>query len=245
MTQLLWLPINVLQGIFTLVWSASWILVGIALRALTGSTRVTSILARHVWAPGLMWVGGFRVEVRGLDNLESTLPCFYAANHQSILDIAILYRVLPAPLLFVTKAEYRWTPFLGWYMWAMGMIFIRREYLRQSLDNLGKCRRRLDEGNSILVFPEGTRSRDRRLKPLKSGAFVPAIDAGAPIVPIVLDGPGRMLAPDGFRPRPGTARVAVGRPIPTAGLSRKDRRELARQVRQQMDELWPLVSGEG
>ncbi len=237
MSSLLWFPINVLQAIFGLLWSMFWILAALVMRVITRGTRIPLIMARRCWAPGLMAVGGVRTEVLGLDNLDPARPCFYASNHQSILDIAVLYAVLPAPLLFVTKEEFRHTPFLGWYMSAMGMIFIRRARLRQSLEDLRQCRRRLAAGNSILIFPEGTRSRDGRLQRLKTGAFIPAIDTDAPVVPVFLDGPGKILPPGGFRPRPGKIRVIVGRPIETSGLEREDRRQLAQAVREQMVEL--------
>ena len=122
----------------------------------------------------------------------------------------------------------------------MGMIFIRREERRRSLESLGQCAERIADGKSILIFPEGTRSRDGRIGSFKPGIFIPTIDTGVPVIPIVIEGTDRILPPGGFRARPGKIRVAIGRPIPTAGLERRDRRTLARQVRQQMV---PATSG--
>ncbi len=237
MRSLLWTLINLAQAVYTVVWSAFWITVALGIRVVTGGTRVPLAMARRIWAPGLLRPWGVRLETAGLANVDLSRPHFFAANHQSFIDIPALYSALPVPLLFVVKEELRRVPFLGWYMAAMGMIFIPREQRRRSLENLELCRQRIAEGHSVLIFPEGTRSGDGRIAPLKPGTFVPAIDAGVAVVPVVLDGPGRILPRGGFRVRPGPIRVLIGRPIDTAGLERVDRRALAREVRERMVEL--------
>ncbi len=224
-------PLNVLQAIFTGVWSVLWLLVALAARVATGGTRVPLAIARRYWAPGLLWVGGMRLDVQGLERIDPRTPYFFASNHQSMVDVPVLLRALPVPLLFIVKEELRRVPLLGTYMRAMGMIFIRRTDHRGSLKALRQCQDRLTTGRSILIFPEGTRSRDGSVGTFKPGSFLPVIDAGAPVVPVALDGPGRILPRGGFRVRPGPIRVAIGKPIATDGLGRKDRRELAERVR--------------
>ncbi len=233
----IWLLINFLQAVFTVLWSAFWIPAALVVRWVSGDTRIPLAMARRCWAPGLLRAGGMRVEVEGLENADFSRPAFYAANHQSIIDIPVMYYVLPVPLLFILKEALRRVPFLGWYVAAMGMIFIPRRERRRSLENLRHCRRRIADGNSILMFPEGTRSRDGRIGPFKSAIFVPVIDAGVPVVPVALDGPGRIIPPGGFRARPGKIRVAIGKPIPTDGLERQDRRQLAQRVRRRIVEM--------
>ena len=237
MPQFLWPLLNFIQALYTVVWSAFWILAALVVRVVTGDTRIPLAMAHRIWAPGLLWKSMMRIEVKGLQNVDFSRPHFFAANHQSFLDIAVLYAVLPVPLLFVLKKELGRVPFLGWYVAAMEMILVDRTKRRQSLEALEQCRQRIARGRSILLFPEGTRSRDGRIGPFKPGVFVPTIESGASVVPVVLDGPGRILPPGGFRIRPGTIRVAVGRPVETAGLTIEDRRELAERVRDQMLEL--------
>ncbi len=233
----LWAVINLFFAIHTALWSALWIATALVARALTGNTSAPLAMARRFWAPGLLRAGGMRVEVAGLDNLDLSKPHFFAANHQSLLDVVALYEALPVPLLFIVKEELRRVPLLGWYMSAMGMIYVRRRERRRSLEAMQLCGRRIAEGRSILIFPEGTRSRDGSIGPFKPAAFVPTIDAGAPVVPVAIDGTSRVLPAGGFRVRPGRIRLVVGHPIATAGLERRDRHELARQVREQIVDL--------
>ena len=161
-------------------------------RVVTAGTRVPLAMARRCWAPGLLWVGRMSLEVEGLERIDPRTPYFFASNHQSMLDVPVLFRALPVPLLFIVKEELRRVPLLGAYMRAMGMIFIRRADRRGSLHALEQCRDRLASGHSILIFPEGTRSRDGTVGAFKPGAFLPVIDAGAPVVPVALEGPGRV-----------------------------------------------------
>lgn len=230
----LWPAVNAFQALFLVFWSACWIVAALVVRAFSRTAAPALAMARRCWAPGLLWIGGMRLEVEGLDNVDWTKPHYFAANHQSIVDTPILFRVLPVPLLFVLKEELRKVPFLGWYVAAMGMIFLPRANPRRSLKNLDRCRRRTAAGFSILVFPEGTRCCDGRIGPFKPGIFLPAIDGGVPIVPVVLYGTGRILPPETFRVRPGTIRVVIGPPVPTTGLTRADRLALARDVRGRM-----------
>lgn len=241
MTGFLWFLLNVVQAVSTVIWSAGWIAAALVVRGVTRDTRIPLAMARHLWSPGLLRIGGVRWEVEGLDNVDFSRPHFFAANHQSIVDTLTLYRVLPVPLLFILKEELRRVPFLGWYVAAMGMIFLPRGQRRRSLQNLELCRRRLDQGHSILMFPEGTRSRDGRIGPFKPSIFLPAIDTGVSVVPVAMDGAGKIIPPGGFRLRPGTVRIALGRPVETSGLGREDRRALAQQVRERMLEQWQAL----
>ncbi len=241
----LWALINLVMAVYAGLWTAFWALAAWVARALSRDPAISLAIARRFWAPGLLRFGGMRVEVTGLENLDASKPCFFAANHQSMLDVPVLYEGLPVPLLFIVKEELRGVPLLGGYMSAVGMIFIRRRQRRRSLEAMELCGRRLAEGCSIVIFPEGTRSRDGTVGPFKPAAFLPPIDTGTPIVPVAIDGPGRVIPPGGFRVCPGRLRLAVGRPIATAGLERGDRRDLARRVREQVVGLWQgLVEAE-
>ncbi len=237
MPNFVWTLINVLQALYTALWTSTWVVAALMVRVVTGSTRIPLAMARRGWAPGLLSGGGLRVETIGLDRVDFSQPHFFSANHQSLLDVPIIYSALPVPLLFIVKEELRRVPFLGWYISAMGMIFIRRQARQRSLRDLEACRDRIAAGNSILMFPEGTRSRDGRIAALKPGSFVPAIDVGVAVVPVVIRGSGDALAAGGFRVRHARIQVAIGQPIDVTALVREDRRKLARDVRQRMLEL--------
>lgn len=240
----MWAVANVVQAVYTILWTAGWITAALVVRVVTRDVRFPLAMARRCWAPGLLRGGGMRVEIEGMENVDFSRSHFFAANHQSLVDTLVLFYVVPAPLIFILKEELRRVPFLGAYVEAMGMVFIRRGERRRSLENLEQCRRRLGAGMSIAMFPEGTRSRDGRVAPFKTATFLPAIDTGVPIVPVALEGPGRILPPGTFKVRPGTIRVAFGRPVPTAGLGRGDRRRLAEEVRRRIVDERRTLAGQ-
>jgi len=126
LTTLLWVPINLVQAVLAWAWTCFCVTLALPLRVLTGSTKHSLGMARWLWAPGMLLLGGYRYEVHGLDQVDWTKPYFIASNHQSYLDIILLFRALPVNLHFVVKKELSRIPFLGWYIAAMGMIFVER-----------------------------------------------------------------------------------------------------------------------
>lgn len=232
-----WIFFNAVQAVFTAVWTAGWVMAALVVRWVCRDVRPALAMARRFWAPGLLWIGGIQLEVTGLANVDWSRAYFFAVNHESLVDVLAAYRGLPVPLVFILKQELGRVPFMGWYVRAMGMILVPREERRRSLESLDRCRRRIDEGLSILFFPEGTRSRDGNVGPFKPSAFLPAIDTGTPVVPVAIAGAGKIIPADGFHVRPGPLRMAIGEPVPTTGLRREDRRLLAEQVHKRVVEL--------
>lgn len=222
--------VNGLQLLAIAIWSAFWITAALLVRWLRRSSLPALRMAHTCWAPGILRLTGQRVEAAGLDRFDASQPHFFTANHQSMADIAAIYAVLPVPLVFVLKEELYRVPFLGWYAEAMGMIFVRRGDRAQSLRSLRGARKQVEDGKSILTFPEGTRSQDGQLRRFKSGALMPAIEMAIPVVPIALTGTGYCLPAGSARIRPTTIRVLVGKPIPTRNLQVGDRRDLANQA---------------
>ncbi len=232
-----WAVVNALQAAYILLWSALWISVALVVTALTWRRGPALALARRVWAPGLLAIA-VDLEVVGGERLDPRRPHLFVANHQSWADIPALFVALPVPLLFMAKRELARVPFLGWYIQAMGMVFVERSARAAGAASVGLAAERLSHGWSVLSFPEGTRSRDGRVHTFKSAGFAAAIEAGVPVVPVALEGAGRIIPPDGgFRIRPGRVRVLVGEPIPTTGLARDDRAALARQAERAVAEL--------
>jgi 1-acyl-sn-glycerol-3-phosphate acyltransferase len=227
------------QALFLVVWSCFWISAALAVFAVTRRRTIPLAMARHCWAPGLLWAAGVTLDV--LCDREahgaSAGPCVFVMNHQSMLDIPVAFTGLRANIRFMGKKELARVPFLGWYMRAMGMILVDRgdrERARTSMQHAADVVR---AGANLLVFPEGTYRGDGRIGDFKRGAFVIAIEAGAPIVPVAVDGSARVLAPGGFRIVPGTVRVVVGRPVWTSGLVPEDSDALAVTVRERVVDM--------
>lgn len=170
---------------------------------------------------------GVRVHVRGLENLKNE-PYVFVSNHQSHFDIAILLGYLPGQNRFAAKKELFKEPVLGMVMRTMGMIPIDREDPSLAIDRLKRLR---DDGHSLIIFPEGTRSQSGQLLPFKKGPFVAAIQLGLPVVPVACRGTAAIMPKGGYLSiLPGDVELVVMEPIPTAGLSYEDREDLLDQA---------------
>lgn len=230
----LWTAFNALQFGFTALWTAAWISLALLLQALSGGGRRLPLrMASRCWAPGLLGGAGARLEVEGLERVDWSRPYVLVANHQSVIDICALFRAVPVPLHFLLKQEMARVPFVGWYAKAMGMVFIPRDDRRAATASLHRAATLVRGGAILCIFPEGTRSHDGDVAPFKPGAFQVAIEAGAQVLPVALEGTGAVLPPDGFfQVRPGRIRVRFGTPLPLPDAAAPlDRRQLASRAR--------------
>jgi 1-acyl-sn-glycerol-3-phosphate acyltransferase len=241
--QLFWFPINLLQAVLVALWTGGGIPLTLIACVVLRRKHLGLTLARRVWAPVILRFGPVRLRVESRARLDPSLTYFFAANHQSWVDIPALFAALPVPLLFLAKRELARIPFLGSYMEAMGMVYVDRAARKESTRTVSQAAQRLREGFSILSFPEGTRSPDGCVRQFKTATFAAALESGVPVVPVALEGPARILPRDGFRVRPGTIRLAIGEPIPTAGLKRDDRAELARRAQEEVERLLAEMRG--
>jgi 1-acyl-sn-glycerol-3-phosphate acyltransferase len=243
--RLLYPLINLLQVLALAVWSVFWITAAMVVALVTRSGEVPLLMARHLWSP-LWWrITGSTFTVEPLPDIDWSQPHIFAMNHQSALDIPCAFAALPVNLRFIAKHVLRWVPFLGWYMEMTGMIFINRSNRREAVLSLRKAGERIRAGSNILVFPEGTRSKDGRIQPFKKGPFLLALEAQVPIVPVAIEGAWRALPTGTLRMRPHAIRLKVGQPIRTAGRTYEDRDALLKEVRAAIVRLHQELGGEG
>jgi 1-acyl-sn-glycerol-3-phosphate acyltransferase len=192
----------------------------------------TSIgLARKIWAPGLLWLGGATVSVVGREYVDPRKPAIYVSNHQSTIDIPLLFTAIPSDVRFMAKKSVRYIPVLGWYMWLAGYVFVDRGKPRKAIASLERAAQKIHGGTSIIVFAEGTRSTSGVL-PFKKGPFALALKAKVPIYPIAIEGTGKLLPKGRWRITPGIVRVKIGRPIPVESYGQRDRQGLMLEVRE-------------
>ncbi len=137
------------------------------------------------------------ITVTGTEHLSVEAPAVIIANHQSFADILVLFR-LPIHYKWVSKAENFRVPLIGWNMGLNRYIRIERGSIRGNLKMMRDCEMALRDGNSLLIFPEGTRSADGRMRPFKEGAFELAIRMRRPILPILITGTGEALPKRGI-----------------------------------------------
>lgn len=237
---MLWSIANFFQLLFTLTFSAVGISIALVLTFLTRRRDVAVFMARRIWAPGLLWGARGRLAVEGTERLAPDAAYLFVANHQSFIDIPVLFMALARPLHFVAKRELARVPFLGWYIRAMGMVFLDRRARRAARASVEEAAVLLRSGRSVVTFPEGARSPDGRVRPFKSGAFAAALEAGVAVVPVAIHGAGAVMASRGWRIRPGTIRVRIGEPIPPAGPE-AERGALARKAEADLRRLYATL----
>lgn len=227
-----WACANALQFVFTAFWTSAWISLALGTVAMTGKGPWALRMASSCWAPGLLGGAGVRLQVEGADAVDWSRPYLLVANHQSLIDICALFRAVPVPLRFLLKREMAGVPFVGWYAQVTGMLFIDREDRRAGPRLRRDAAVMLRHGDSLCLFPEGTRSRSGAVAPFKAGALQSAIDAGVDVLPVAIEGAGAVLPADGFfRVRPGCIRVRFGSPLPVRdALGGVDRQTLAGQA---------------
>ncbi len=188
----------------------------------------------RLWSWLILKTSGIRVRVEGLEHVDARRTLVFVANHQSAMDIPILFVYLPAQFRFVAKRSLFLLPFLGWHLHRSGHIPVDRGKPHEALKSLDQAARKVREGRSVVLFPEGSRSRDGQLRPFKGGTFYLAIRAGVPLVPITLNGTRDVLKPDTYHVRPGKTELIIHPPIPTQGMTTKDADALSQQVREKI-----------
>ncbi|MCM3874908.1 MAG: 1-acyl-sn-glycerol-3-phosphate acyltransferase [Thermoanaerobaculia bacterium] len=185
----------------------------------------------RLWARSILFLTGIPATIETASEAAALPQAIYMSNHESGIDILLLLLVIPQDVRFLAKRSLFYVPFMGWSMWLAGFVPVDRQRTEKARDVLSGLDRCLAKGVSILIFPEGTRSRDGRLGAFKKSGFLTALKSGVPIVPVGVSGARAVLGAQGMIVRRGPVCVRAGQSIPTEGLGVKDRRALMSQVR--------------
>lgn len=185
----------------------------------------------RLWSRLVLWTSFVRVRVSGLENLKSDTHYVYIVNHQSYMDIPVLFAYLPEPFCTMAKASLFAIPLLGWHLRRTGNLPIARDNPYAAGRRLREAVGMISQGKSLLVFPEGSRSRDGKVGEFKTGVFLAAIRAHVPVVPITIHGSRYVLPPHSWHIRPGTITLHVAAPIATDGLHKHQAEDLAARLR--------------
>lgn len=227
--------IGMLRYVFSFLTMMSWYGAKVLVAVLTGVRQrpggVYDTSARR-WAQGMLRGTGIGVRVEGREHLDTPGPKVFIANHASFIDIWAVLAEFPGTLRFVYKKGMDWIPLMGQAMRAARHIPIDRHNRSAAFAAYDEAAKFVRDGSSAVVFAEGTRSRDGRLKAFKKGPFVLAIAAEAPVVPVFCENTYELMPRGSWSPKPGTVTLKVGAPIPTAGLGYDARDGLARQARE-------------
>jgi 1-acyl-sn-glycerol-3-phosphate acyltransferase len=203
--------------------------VALALAALFRSKRLMYAVG-HGGVGLALRLAGIRYRIVGRENVPPG-AVVYCSNHESNVDPAVLFQDLHPMLHILYKAELHRVPLMGQAFDIGGFVAVDRSDRRKSFASVDRAVASLGQGNSFLIFPEGTRSRTGELLPFKKGGFIMALQAQVPIVPVAISGGRASMRKGSAIVRPVRVTVRIGPPVPTAGLTIDDRDALIERVR--------------
>jgi 1-acyl-sn-glycerol-3-phosphate acyltransferase len=185
----------------------------------------------NIWSKGIITLTGCRPVVEGRENIPKKGAVCYVSNHVGIFDIILALAYIGRPFGFIAKKELAYLPFFDMWIYILGGLFIDRKNIRKAIKTINHGIQKIKDGSSMLIFPEGTRSKGRGLLPFKSGAIKLATHSLAPIVPIAITGSYEVFEKD-YRVHAAPVRVVFRPTIITAEMSPDERRHgLMDQVR--------------
>lgn len=191
--------------------------------------------------PGMVWghvmcaLAFVRVRVKGGELYDHGKSYIFVSNHQSIYDIWLVYGWLRSPFKWIMKKELRRIPFVGKACESAGHIFIDRSNSIRAKQSIEKAEERLRNGSSVVIFPEGTRTRTGKMLRFKRGAFAIAADLHLPVVPITIKGAFEVMPTDSWYIKPGVIEMIVHSPVDTQGLTMENLPEFMQQIHQTIE----------
>lgn len=183
----------------------------------------------YLWSQFTMNIAGIELEVKGLENIPQE-TCVFIANHSSILDIPILLYAANRNLGFIAKKELLKTPIIGYWLKNSKCVPIDRENSRAAIESINEAVKNIKEGNTMVIFPEGTRNKEGKVGAFKKGGLRIATKSKAPIVPVSIDRASRAFE-DNRKFIPTKIKVVFGKTIYTKNLSKEEEANLADNLR--------------
>lgn len=184
----------------------------------------------------MLKAAGTTVHIKGKENLPSKGPAVYMATHKGLFDTPILVNMIDDPLIFIGKEEMKKLPIVGHWFNATGSIYISRDDLKQSLEAILTGIKELKEGQSVVIFPEGTRHKGEGMGQFKPGSFKLATKANVPIVPIAIQNSHKILEEKG-RVTKAEVYVNIGKAVEVASLTEEEKKSLPKTVQYEVERL--------
>ena len=233
--------VHFFRGLFVLILTPiltfiTSLLALIFLLVLRISPEKTQILPRY-WGRIILAASGVKVTVKGMENLEPDRPYIFASNHQSQFDIFSMQGCFTFDFRWLAKKELFQIPLFGQAMRLAGYIPVDRSHGRKAMKSLVEAAERIASGTSVIIFPEGTRSRDGKLHEFKTGGMVLAIKSGVPVVPVAITGTYEVLPKGSVFAKPGRVTISIGKPFDTSEFTMKKKQELAEYLHDEVAKL--------
>jgi 1-acyl-sn-glycerol-3-phosphate acyltransferase len=191
----------------------------------------TYFWAGSSWSKFVLTIWGIKVYVRGMENISPDGAYIFVTNHASMFDIPAIMSVLPR-VRIMFKKELSYVPLWGWALKWGHHILVDRAKGSEAMRSIDRAAKAIKTGGSVILFAEGTRTRDGKLLPFKRGAFTLAAKSGVPIVPITINGSFKILAKASLDIRPSPIELLMGKPIDTSHITtREEEIALMKRVR--------------
>jgi 1-acyl-sn-glycerol-3-phosphate acyltransferase len=224
-------------NIFIFIYSVLMCCWGILVSFFDKDGRIIHFYAAVPWAKFILWVsclGGVKVRVTGQENVDARFPRVYMTNHQSYFDIFALLAYVPVDFKFILKQELMRIPLLGISMRKAGYIGIERRDPKKAIESMDQAARKIKDGASVVIFPEGTRSVNGKLQDYKKGGFHLALNANCDIVPVTIVDSYKIVPKGSLKINKGSFYVHIGRPISIKGYRKENIAQLMKAVRHAM-----------
>jgi 1-acyl-sn-glycerol-3-phosphate acyltransferase len=197
----------------------------------------------RVWSRMLLKVSGVKMQVEGLEKIDPGATYVFVANHRSFMDIPVLLAYLPLQFRFLAKKGLFLIPFLGTHLRRAGHLPVIKDNPRASLKSMTDAARILREhGMSVMLFPEGGRSKDGLLQDFIEGAAYIAVKAGVPVIPIAMTGTREVLPMGSLQIMSGIVELRIGDPISTANMTMQNRATLTQMMHERVADLLKSAS---
>jgi 1-acyl-sn-glycerol-3-phosphate acyltransferase len=191
----------------------------------------------RTWARSIVWAAGIDLHAENLELIDPARRYILIANHYSYFDIPCIFAAIPQPIRFMAKVSLFKIPIFGWALARSGFIPIDRKNRRTAVKSFDLAGERIRRGNTIVIFPEEGRSRERAMRPFQRGAFLLAIKSELPIVPVAIKGTYDVMRAGALKIRSGPVTITLTPPIETAGVSVRDKEKLSQEARSRIERL--------
>jgi len=184
-----------------------------------------------MWSRCILWTFGIKVNVKGFENIDLNQPYIFVSNHASMADIPTVLVALNGRVNIIFKKELTWVPIWGWALRYGPFIMIDRSNPRNAMVSIERAAQTIRSGQSVILFPEGTRTNDGKLQSFKRGAFTLAAKSGVPVVPMIINNTFGIMPKGSLKVKSADIAVILEKPIPVDGLEDKtDELKLMDQV---------------
>ena len=192
----------------------------------------------RIWSRMLLAVSGVKMRIEGLEKIDPGATYVFVANHRSFMDVPVLLAHLPLQFRFLAKKGLFLIPFLGTHLRRAGHLPVVKDNARASLKSMNDAVRLVrEQGMSVMLFPEGGRSKNGELQEFIEGAAYIAVKSGAAVIPIAMTGTREVLPMGSLQIMSGVVHLRIGDPIPTAHLTSRDRAALTQTMHDRVADL--------